>query len=338
MVDYAFSNQLGLAMVDNRKLAAREALLVTVSAIALTVAVEGRVWAADIPQAPVAPAVSSPAETWIAVEGAWNRFDGDTMGESPTYYPGGYALSLRNTDFDDGWGAALEVGHQPGGSLFDYVGRVRFRTNDGNSRYSYPGGYYYGPGYSGASRKIDEDQIIVDFEVGRDLGIGSYGQTKTRAHFGVRFAHFDANSNTQYPTYYGAYSYGIRANSKTWGIGPRIGINSDIQLGESNFMLELDLAGALLFGKRDSTSRSTYGYVGYQYPVYRASNDESVVIPNLEAAAAISYLFGDNLSASLGYRFDGYWNAVEQDGFFGTNDGNRFVHEVFLRGTYRFEN
>ena len=161
----------------------RGALLASVSAVALMIAWQPAT-AADLGvAAPIEapPPVVDTADIWVAAEGRFNIFNGNSVA-GDVYSGGYYGGNILNADPKDGWSGSLELGARPAGSPWDYVGRVTFgRANPGSdSFYNYS---YYGDSISGEA-ETNETHIIADFEVGRHVGVGL--QHDTRIHAGVQ--------------------------------------------------------------------------------------------------------------------------------------------------------
>ena len=121
------------------------------------------------------------------------------------------------------------------------------------------------------------------------------------------------------------YGFGTYTSDSDFvGIGPRIGLDAEAPLS-GNLSADRKVAGAVLFGKRDA--EAVYGGA-YTYN----SDENDVVVPNLEGSVGLNYLFGENMSAAIGYRADAYWNVIDT----GNGDGSRLIHGPFARVTVNF--
>jgi hypothetical protein len=68
-------------------------------------------------------------------------------------------------------------------------------------------------------------------------------------------------------------------------------------------------------------------------PIDTSISDDAWVF-NADAMVGLSYAINDNFKATLGYRFDGYWNALKGfDSNGQVTDLNRFYHGAMLRLT-----
>jgi hypothetical protein len=163
-----------------------------------------------------------------------------------------------------------------------------------------------------------ERHWLVDFAVGRDLGIG-LGQTQVKA--GVRIAELNSRTNIAV-AYSGFGSYAVEFRSKFLGVGPRVGLEGTVPLGGA---WSFDwLAGvAVLFGDRK------LDVAGIEI------SSSSSGILNIDAQAGISYLFDPSAKVTLSYRFDGYWDALRTIDIVGGGfvNGDRFNHGPMLRFT-----
>lgn len=290
-------------MTKTSKKNCRYFLLATVSAIALSVSIERGAHAADL-----APICS--ANWWASAEGHYLMFGGS----GPNAFGG-------SPDPKDGWGVAAEVG---GRSCEGYSGvaRVRYGRSHKESEYT----FFTSTTSAGSGASYEESHVIADLEIGRDVGLGSMesGEGNVRVHAGLRFAYFDGESEGNY--YYSSY---VSADHKFVGIGPRIGIDANIPVS-ANAAFDLRAAGAVLFGTREVEgfyiSTATSGSVSRE--------DSAVIVPNVEASAALSYLLGENANIAVGYRVDHYWNVLDMNPFPGSTDKtSRTIHGPFIRLT-----
>ncbi len=307
----------------------RYTVLATVSAAALMVSIGRGALAADL-----APVASD--RWWLSVEGQYLLYDGD---------PADYGIEGKSGDTfslqpDDGWGIGGEVGFRPADSLWSFVGRVRY----GESNKDEDDSSFGIPGISFNSAKADhrEHHIVADLEIGRDVGLGALGDdSNLRLFAGLRFAHLKADGS------YSNYSIDLleRLNSsdvdidRTFtGIGPRIGFDATVPVSEQ-FSLDLGAAGAVLFGRQKFEAS---GYSAFYIPIVPigGSNDidetrsKSVVVPNVEASAALSWHVTDNAKFTLGYRVDSYFDVFDDGLVEGDRDeGDRIMHGPFVKVT-----
>jgi len=189
------------------------------------------------------------------------------------------------------------------------------------------------------SSKADhrENHLIADLEIGRDVGLGMFGDgSNLRLFGGVRFAHFKANGHFSTQFY---SSFGPTSNSAEYkvkrefnGIGPRVGFDAVVPLSDM-FALDLGAAGALLYGKQKYKAKGSAYYSGFGTDNFDEQRSKMTWVPNLEASAAFSWLITENAKFSLGYRVDAYFDVYDDGGLEGRDEGDRIIHGPFVKLT-----
>jgi hypothetical protein len=298
----------------------RYTLLVTVSAAALMMTVERGPLAADI-AAPVAQ-----DHWWFSAEGQYLIYDGD----DPDYGFNGKDFDLKP---NDGWGVGGEIGFQPADSPWSFLGRVRYGESNKEDDDTF---YSNFAGFAAGDADHREEHIIADLEIGRDVGLGAMDDgPNLRLFAGLRFAHFKGKGSvsTNYSVFGISGSADIDEKRKFTGIGPRIGFDAMMPLSDQ-FSLDVGAAGAVLFGKQKFKAEGT------SYSSFGATTDindkrsRNVMVPNLEASAAFSWLITDDAKFSLGYRVDSYFDVYDNGPIFGDRDaGDRIIHGPFIKLT-----
>jgi hypothetical protein len=300
----------------------RYCLLVTVSAAAMMVTVKQGPLAADI----VTPVAQD--HWWFSIEGQYLMYDGD----DPDYDISG--KDLDDLGPRDGWGVGGEIGFRPADSLWSFLGRVRYgESNKEHDSVRYSNYPFYGE----AEADHREEHIIADLEIGRDVGLGAMGDgSNLRLFAGVRFAHLKGKGSvsSSFDFFFGpSGSSDIDVDRKFTGIGPRIGFDAVMPLSDQ-FSFDLGAAGALLFGKQKFEASGSYDSnfgAGGDIDEKRSKN---VVVPNLEADAALSWRMTDEAKFSLGYRVDSYFDVFDNGGVFDSRDeGDRIIHGPFIKLT-----
>jgi Legionella pneumophila major outer membrane protein precursor len=307
----------GVAIVGISKF--RYTVLATVSAAALIVSVERGI-AADVP-------TCQNDRWWGSIEGQYLLYDGDSAkygfeGDDPEDQ-----FSLKPKD---GWGVGGEIGFQPACSPWSFLGRVRYgQSNKDKDSFS---STFDGSAYS-AEADHREEHIVADLEIGRDVGLGALGDgSNVRVFAGLRFAHFKGKGSFSTYSEFDGVSSDVDVKRKFTGIGPRIGFDAMVPLSEQ-FSLDLGAAGALLFGKQKFEAEGTYSSFAGPSDI-DDKRSKSVVVPNLEASAAFSWLVTDNAKFSLGYRVDSYFDIYDNGLIFGGRDeGDRIIHGPFIKLT-----
>lgn len=297
----------------------RYSVLATVSAVAIMVTVEQGPLAADI-AVPVAQ-----DRWWLSVEGQYLLYDGD----APDYSINGKDLE---PDPDEGWGVGAEIGFRPEDSLYSFVARVRYgQSNKEHDHYFYSG--FVGTAEGDADHR--EEQVLADLEIGRDVGLGALGDgSNVRVFAGLRFGYFKGKGSvtSSYSLYGASGSADIDEKRTFIGIGPRIGFDAIAPLSDQ-FSFDVGAAVAVLFGKQKFKASGTY-YSSFGCSLGCDVDDKrskTVVVPNLEASAAFSWLISDDAKFTLGYRVDSYFDVYDNGALFdGRNSGDRILHGPFL--------
>ncbi len=241
---------------------------------------------------------------------------------SETYVPG--LLSIKPK-----YGMMLsgEVGYQFAESPYSIALRVGHGwSKRRNSSFSTATFSYYS-GSNGTARN-KEKLTFLDFEVGRDVGVGMLNG-KLRLHAGLRFAAFKSKEDAQGTFWTYTYSSFSNANvrRKFTGIGPRVGFNSLTPLSES-LALRLDAAGALLFGKRKYSSIDTLTTASGFFTSTSIRRSKSTVVPNISAYAGFAWTPASvpGMTVSLGYSVDAYFNIAETWSGTSYRKSDRIIH------------
>lgn len=254
---------------------------------------------------------------------------------SPASWDGSAKVSLEITN---GWkfSAAVRYGKTTRNKS------VNHQTAHASHFYSgkYVGAY---DAYQLFSAKATESHTVLDFQVGKDVGLGGFGSAVLSA--GVRFAQFSASADVNIqsqPTNINAYGYYhvFRAKFDAIrhfnGIGPSFSWNASTNLfgnaASSSITLDWGVNGSLLFGRQrvNDTHQTTNNYKhNFQYlSVTRAHGgtprSKSAVVPNLGGFGGVSWQV-PNAKVTFGYR---------ADFFFGAMDGGIDTRSTFDRGFF----
>lgn len=203
--------------------------------------------------------------------------------------------------------------------------------------------------FADAKLSLDESHMVLDFAVGRDVGLGVFGREGiSTISAGVRFAqfsnrskvtatgrpeiHFGRAGSFRYLSSFNNYTMFADAARSFHGIGPSLTWNASATLLGNNdagkLTVDWGVNGAVLFGRQKAkinhTTQAyhlpiTQAYNGnydgyYYYQVYNASHphtrSRSVIVPNLGGFAGVSVKY-PNAKFSLGYRADFFLGAVD---------------------------
>ena len=196
--------------------------------------------------------------------------------------------------------------------------------------YSYDTGFYTGT-YS-ANLRHREDHFIIDFQVGKDFGLGMFGHDgKSVFSAGIRYAHFTARTDVDFHTSTKYFSgNGREVVSRGFhGVGPMISWEASAPIDDANG-LSLDWGAnvAVLFGRQTNKIRAFYSgsSTGYGGTGHRGKT-----VPEVGGFAALSWHCPDmNSAVSLGYKVDAWFNVLD-GGFANHLDASRVMHGPFLK-------
>jgi hypothetical protein len=352
-------------------------LLVTVSALAL-----GTSCAAD------ATASESPHPTvWIELGGQLEQMDASQELFAPPFttdnlVPAPQTISPLSLEHGPrrSFGGEAAISVMPQGTPWVFSAAVRYgRSNSHKTLHqqSYPTGYdKYGFGgtkvhvlpiaaqFADTQTRHSESHAILDFQAGRDVGLGIFGSSTVNA--GVRFAQFRARSHisiNENPDWHFEHKYfsGVRvpngqpfhsyagnfeaARSFT-GLGPSLSWKNAMPLAsgdDDGVTFDWGVNAALLFGRQKArTHHQTTSLWHKGIPVLFQTNpasittfykspatpddtrNRSVIVPNVGGFAGLSFRY-DAAKVSLGYR---------ADFFFGAMDGGIDARKTYDRNFY----
>jgi len=208
--------------------------------------------------------------------------------------------------------------------------------------------------YSNNRVKISESHAILDFAVGKDVGLGMFGGSTVDA--GIRFAQFASKTDAAIRArpnvtgkqvgplkyQYKFHNYYLSAHSARsfHGIGPSLAWKGSAPVvgdpDAAQFTFDWGVNAAVLFGRQkavvqhDITANAYDNAFNHVAPggithynlLYHHSADKprarSVVVPNLGGFAGLSLKF-PSAKVSLGYRADFFFGATDT----GTDTANR---------------
>ena len=349
---------------DNRNCDFRWKLLTGASAVVLM---------GYFTSAPVAKAEESDRPTvWIEIGGEFNRLQDSLQAYSPPF------LALIPSNFP-----SPQVNERPPRNAFDVNGSVLFQPEGSSWHFSaairsgrsvsnkhshhetYPSVFYryqinprgvkgYFPVYPIAQRFVDADvkqsesHAVIDFDVGKDVGLGLFNSQESSLNVGIRFAQFQSKSRINlhadpdwhfspyvYTNYFGfiiqtvyqpyhSFAGSLLATRSFTGVGPSISWSSSASLagnkerGELTF--DFGMNGAVLFGRQKTQThhQTTSIYkpawqhvVEYQLPATpEHTRSRNVAVPNLGGFAGVSFRY-PNVKVSFGYKADFFFGAMD---------------------------
>jgi hypothetical protein len=360
-----------LATQNTARTGVRWQLLATVSALALATGVVGAQAGGDEPDRPI---------VWIDLGGQLERIDTAqsafappflTQTPTPEPYLNGGSPLLAQRQGRYAMGGEGKVVIQPKGSDWVFAAGVRYgratsrRNIQHQSTFSTP---FPNPKYvtnptanptklvpvtaqrlAFSKTRNQDTYAIVDFQAGRDVGLGIRGMASTISA-GVRYAAFDAKSDaritarpsveiTAFPfpilpgiylpvTKHDEFFLAGHASRSFHGVGPSLSWNASAPLTGSADDGEIDfdwgLNGAVLFGRQKvsgthqitAVHKSLNLLLGtIETPLYAPGKlpfgrSRSVVVPNIGAFAGLSFRYVD-AKVSFGYRADYFFGAMD---------------------------
>lgn len=325
-------------------------LFASASVLAVLSAISVKAEAADMTPPP-------PSEFTVSIEGDfinlnalnlwWGVQDEAISGSvcDPTS-PGGYCEHNDVNPADplslQGWGGAVEFDWKPANMGLDFLARGRYsQSNTANISGTW-GTADGGTNPDGGTASYTESHTTLDFEVGHNLGIGG----GLRVFGGVRYARF--NGQNSFSTYQyesdwfsdggeSAAQYAKGTMNRTFnGIGPRLGFNGSLPLGDSMFGIDYGASAALLLGDQ----ATTIGFTEYSLQgVKPEGSSKFVVIPDIELSAALTVSPTDRMKLSVGYRYEEAFGVMDT-GLPGVEDGpnhqDRIEQGPFAKLTFKF--
>ncbi|HVT25109.1 MAG TPA: hypothetical protein VHD95_10810 [Rhizomicrobium sp.] len=264
---------------------ARWLLLTSASALALAAGTASVAIAADADR----------PQVWIELGGQLNRLDGgnerfspDLMSDRPEMFSPSVLFERGPRHSFDEFG---QLTFQPNNSEWSFAASVRFGRASSNRhvrQQTYPNPHvkYVGTGqfteYPRAARFADtvsreaEQRLIVDFQVGKDVGIGLFNSQErtSTVSLGIRFAQFTSKSDVALQSnpdwHFKYYTYGnvqyvigqpyhsnfanLAAKRSFHGLGPSLSFKSTIPVAgngqDSELTVDWGLNAAMLFGKQ----------------------------------------------------------------------------------------
>lgn len=299
---------------------------------------------------------------WIELGGQFahqaadeNNFDPPFLTASP--FQAGDFEKAPSGDSD----ANAKISFQPHGSDWIFSASVRYgkssrpkslfdQTHELRTPFAFGQVFY---AFQNARSDNRESHTILDFQAGKDVGLGVFGKNGTSTfNRGLRFAHFDARNQSQIssqPTHcsaqcpYNQFHASFAAKRSFTGVGPSLSWDASDMLSGSaedgGLSFDWGLNGALLFGRQKvaqhhKTSKDHWNVVGwldvvktneYTHSYAPAERQRYVIAPNLGGSIAISYRW-PVARISFGYRADMFFNVIdggidtsksENRGFFG---------------------
>jgi len=300
---------------------------------------------------------------WIELGGQLERVNGQgapfapdftqTFADSPAFLSGSPITSQRAPRYSKGLEGKITFA--PEGSDWVFSASLLYGRANGNKRvHQQTAGIPLGTdslirmvwpsktvlpikAYSDVRSRVSESHAIIDFKVGKDVGVGIFGSSSVFS-FGTRIAQFTSDRKTQIYARPEVHPYGglgkywtnFSADGKSErsfrGIGPTVSWEGETALAgnaDGGVTFDWGVSAAVLFGRQKanivhSTLASKFEQYQFNYPNKIVYHDtpppsvrrRSVVVPNLGGFAGLSMHY-TNAKISLGYRGDFFFGAMD---------------------------
>jgi outer membrane receptor protein involved in Fe transport len=323
----------------------------------LTVELGGQIQRHDAPYDPVTPTF---------VSGFSDAIDPSAAQNHDLDWGDGREVKLTYTMPNSPWSvsAGLRVGKTNGADKF-------FAEEEGATSciisaaacayYDNPKYYFHGINSSKATVANREEHTIVDFEVGRDMGMGSALQSRLKG--GLRYGHLESTTRldlfginnwymppeyafVKYSSHY-RYTADFLAEREFEGVGPTLSWEAARRLWGDDAGAQVDLdwsvTGGVLFGKQ-KTSVSGEETAAYYYGKYYQGlsqvgptvitpgpepRSQSATVPVLDLSLGLSYGI-QRLKIGAGYRWERYFDALDA-GFDETREEDRTIDGPYFK-------
>jgi hypothetical protein len=263
-----------------------------------------------------------------------------------------------------GYDIAGTITYQQPGSPWSFGVGVRYgRMNgrSGNSHFASSSTFtsYYGGKYSRTHAQTTHEKLaasshyVIDFEVGRDVGVGLFGRGVTTIGAGVRYAHFDSTVTGSFATsqkygdsfYHSSHDFQFSRNGTfvarhtTDAAGPRVFVKTVSPFpGNTGLSLDGGVGLGLLFGrqtvKATVDTHVTFGTGSYA-GVHGVSRSTSQTIPTVDGYLQISWTAPNSpFTLGVGYRADAYFTAID-GGYAQNREIDVFEHGPYLDASVR---
>jgi hypothetical protein len=241
----------------------------------------------------------------------------------------------------NGFEGGGKVTFRPAGSPLSYALGVRYGRSKQASR-SFSTSYPSGGGTFDQTVDTSErlSHTTVDFEVGKDVGIGLFGSGTTTIGGGLRYAHFDSTTRGNFAT---SFKYGgfpasragqFELSRRSDVVGPRVFARTTSpfagELGERGVSLGLNVGAGVLFG-RQSAKNDVFLSSGTPGQFAQFSRSRQVTVPTVDASAQVNWAVpGSPFVVSAGYRYDGSYNVMDGGSAGSSHQIDSVQHGPFL--------
>lgn len=307
-------------------------------------------------------------QLWIEMGGQFEQIRTEQEAFVPPFFAAPQTFTTitpQNTQkpLDFSFGEEGKISFQPDGSDWVFGAAIRYGRSSDHHRvhqstapkpFLIVGAKYhtFPPSdgrFADAVTRRSEKHIIMDFQAGRDVGLGMLGRdASSTVSAGVRFAQFNTGfdatlglgpSPFQY-VYFGpiklpqfephTFLGEVKATRSFRGLGPSLSWDASAGVAgsadTSELTIDWGINAALLFGRQKArTQHQTTGFYKpiashgnndnlqfavYQHGPYHSTRSRAVTVPNIGGFAGVSLKF-PNAKVSLGYRADWFFGAMD---------------------------
>jgi len=276
---------------------------------------------------------------WIELDGQFAQQKNDQDVFLPSFLPVSPFPAASQIGIEKApptiWNKGAEITFQPGGS--DWVLSLGIRygksaRDEGINLLTAHAGIGYGDPYDAfqiVKAPSSENHTIVDFQVGKDVGLGRFvssvvgagvriAQFNSRSHVDIKSQPTNCNAYCPYNKFYASFD----ASRRFTGIGPSLSWHASTNIAgnpsDGGISLDWGVNGAVLFGRQrmaaqEQTSENHFNYF-HRVPVYHTSTSvarsKNVTVPNLSGFAAVSWRYAA-AKVTLGYRADYFFGVLD---------------------------
>lgn len=285
--------------------------------------------------------------------------------DSPAFAPQSPLVTERSPRYSKGFEG--KVTFQPEDSDWSFAASILYGRANGNKRvheqtagiHPPPSAAVYGydafqtlavKNFSDTRAKHSESHMVLDFQVGKDVGLGIFGRNgSSTINAGVRFAQFSSRTDVELKArpwigfhttsipigsgnyftfpgikYWHTYGASLHKSASFRGIGPSLSWNSSANLAGSGSDGELTfdwgVNAALLFGRQKTqldhaeSGNLIHALFGTYSSLYKhekaVTRSRSVTVPNIGGFAGLSVRYSA-AKFSFGYRADVFFGAMD---------------------------
>lgn len=232
------------------------------------------------------------------------------------------------------WNLDGAVKFQPAGmdlifKLGAQFGRTGAKHNDRATTFA--PSYYGSTAYYTAHARHREEHVKVDFQVGKDFGLGMFGNNGGTSIFsvGIRYAQYNTRTNIDFSTstkYFVTGGTG-RISRRFVGVGPMISWEASAPLSDDGFGLDWGAELAVLFGRQKTQGIAVYN----DSFSYTLGHHRNTTVPEVGGFMGISWTCPDApAKVTFGYKVDALFNVLDS-GLYNFRDSDRITHGPFLK-------